>query len=235
MSYAIQLFNDQNALVIDGQNSLLHWIFTAQYTVGPNTNKPIQVNWPQVVTSQQPPMVFQKLNANAYGCGNFRQLGSPGNWTGMSISPDIVGTTETYTYCVAVFMPPRSSGAWGVQMWDPQGNLILDAGYPQMVFQYATRTYRRDGPINQTGYNRTWYWTTTEAFSVSANSYVLISNFTGYLLDGAGTGNIASYGYFRATTTVAQYFQNYDILGSPSANNPNFNWPFIYAVPSHET
>lgn len=234
MSYVIQLFNDQNALVIDGENSLLHWVFTAQYFISANTNKPVQVNWPQVVTSQQPPMVFQKLQAGGWGCGNFKQLGSAGNWTGMSISPDIVGSDQTYTYCVAVFMPARSSGAWGVQMYDSQGRLILDSGYPQMVFQYATRSYRRDGPINQSGYNRTWYWTTTDNFSVSANSYVLISNFTGYLLDGAGRGNIASYGYFRANTTMAQYYQNYEILGSPGENNPNFNWPFIYAVPSNE-
>lgn len=235
MSYVIQLLNDQNALLIDGQNSLLHWLFSAQYVVGANTNKVLQVDWPQAVTSQAPPMVFQKLNANGYGCGNYKQLGSPGNWTGMTINPDIVGTTETYTYCVAVFMPPRRSGGdWTVQMFDAQSQPILDANYPQMIFQYATRTYRRDGPINQSGYNRTWYWTTTDTFSVSANSYILISNFTGYLLDGAGAGNQPSYAWYRATTTVAQYYQNYNIFNSPSANDPYFNWPFIYAVPSHE-
>jgi|GEM_PF-5967049 len=234
MSYGIQIFNDVSQLLIDSDNSLLHWVFTAQYTIGANTTSAVTINWPQAITTQQPPLVFQKIQAGGYGCGNFQYIGSAGNWTGMRISPDIINSVQTYTYCVAVFMPPRSSQTYGVQLFDATGQLILDSGYSTMVFQFATRSFTRNGPTNQSGWNRTWYWTTNTSYSVNPNSYVLISNFAGYLFDGAGAGNVPSYGYYRATPNQAQYWQNYNMYGDVSGNNPNFNWPFIYAIPSHE-
>ena len=234
MSYGVEIFNDASQLLIDSNNSLLHWVFTAQYRITANTTEPVRVTWPQVIKTQLPPLVFQKLQAGGYGCGNFQYAGSAGNWTGMTINPDIVGTAQTYTYCVAVFMPPKSTQTYGLQLFDANGQLILDSGYSTMVFQFATRSYTRSGPSNQSGYNRTWTWTTNTSYSVNANSYVLISNFTGYLFDGLGDGNAPSYGYYRATATQAQYIQNYDMYGDVSDNNPKFNWPFIYAIPSHE-
>lgn len=234
MSYGVEIRNQANQLLIDNQNSLLHWLFTGQYLIGSYTNKPVTITWPQVVTTQAPPFVFQKIMVGGYGCGNFKYEGSPGNWWGMTLNPDIVNGDQTYTYCVASFEVPRSSQTYGIELYGAQGQRLLDSGYSAMVWLYATRDWVRQGPVNESGWNRTWYWVNRNGFNVDGRAYVLISNFTGYLIDNAGLSNQASLGYYRATAHDCQYWQNYNVYGSPGTNDPYLNWPMIYAIPSHE-
>lgn len=113
-----------------------------------------KVTYPSAITSSSPPIVALIPMSTAKGCFHaFKNLGSPGNWTGFEIAHhrDMKGWertgyygNETGPYTLDQIRPnwqyvacrtdlaPESSVSAGLKIWNASGVLIFDSGSPVM-------------------------------------------------------------------------------------------------------
>lgn len=112
-----------------------------------------EIQYPAMITTQLPPFVFGVPNGAARGgIGMFAHVGSPGAWTGFKCCilgylwggnrPRVLlGHDPGWDYRVCTFGAPPSRDEYGMRIWDEQGQLVFDAGWPLVFFRELLTTW----------------------------------------------------------------------------------------------
>ncbi|WP_411835620.1 hypothetical protein ACLBNB_19775 [Pseudomonas chlororaphis subsp. aurantiaca] len=214
-SYGLSVVNDGGVISIDSEYSRLCVLQSGTYSGSTS----VGVSFNPVITTQEPPLIFIRPNNNggsvSIGCSI---SGSPGNWTGMTIS-GAVNTSIAGKYFVGGFAALPVS-PFGMRLWDGTGKLIFDSGTPSAVFTrfFQNWTYVKSTQDAQ-GFYTNWY---SSPFSSSADEYLMINNASMRMLSGDNIG--------RVPRVVFEFSASQLWFTTTAINNPfAFSLPAIFA------
>lgn len=161
MIYGLKFTNNSDVVILDSEFSRLVVLYSARYSGN--------ANFPTPITSQEPPLVFVRPDANA----TFqwvRILGSPGNWTGWANTYPVNVNGE---YFVAAYAS-KETATYGMRLWDGGAKLLFDNGTPCAQFSVVVSAWTFLGSVN----NSPGRWTSTwvSAAPLSSGDFMLINN-----------------------------------------------------------
>ncbi|QHD05556.1 hypothetical protein [Pseudomonas sp. R76] len=165
MSYGLTVINDSSVVSIDSEYARLCVFHKGTYTAN------VGITFQNVVTTQEPPLVFIRPQNN----GAFIQLGltlggSAGAWAGATV---VSGQAHSGEIFVAAFSS-KPITSYGLRMWDADSKQIFDSGTQAVIFtravqnwSYTHTTYSSQGlPTN-------WYAIT---LNYALGDYLMINN-----------------------------------------------------------
>ena len=165
MTYGLSVTNDVNTISLDSEYARLCVFHKSSYTAN------VGINFQNVVTTQEPPLVFVRPQNN----GSFIQLGvslagGAGAWTGATVTS---GQAHAGDIFVAAFSS-KPIAPYGLRMWDSSGNQIFDSGTQAVVFTRAVQnwTYTHSQQSGQ-GLIINWY---AVQMNYQAGDYLMINN-----------------------------------------------------------
>ncbi|MCB2256502.1 hypothetical protein KTQ74_31750 [Pseudomonas chlororaphis] len=214
-SYGLSVVNDNGVVSIDSEYARLCVLQSGTYAGSTSVSVPFI----PAITTQEPPLLFLRPNNNSgsvtVGCSI---SGSPGNWTGMTIS-GTANTSISGKYFVGGFAASPVS-SYGMRLWDGAGALIFDSGTPSAVFTrfFQNWTYVRSTQDAQ-GYYTNWY---SSPFSSSTDEYLMINNASMRMLSGDNVGRLPRIVFDFA---ASQLWFTTTALSNPFA----FSLPAIFA------
>ncbi|WP_415260239.1 hypothetical protein [Pseudomonas chlororaphis] len=215
-SYGLSVVNDSGIVSIDSEYARLCVLQSGRYSGGSGTSS---VSFSPAITTQEPPLVFLRPDNNngsvTIGCSI---AGSPGNWTGVTIS-GAFGSALAGKYFVGGFAASPVA-SFGMRLWDSAGKLIFDSGTPSAVFTrfFQNWTYVKSTQDEQ-GFYTNWY---SSPFSASTDEYLMINNASMRMLSGDNVG--------RLPRIVFDFAASQLWFTTTSINNPfAFSLPAIFA------
>lgn len=121
------------------------------------------VTYPEPITTFDPPMVFGVPNPTfaGGGIGRFSHIGRPGYWTGFRVvftnyldyraqqfDPNNalkIGQQTGWSYRVCTFRAPPSQDRFGLRLFDAEGQLVFDSGWPIVPFRGLLKSWAAAG------------------------------------------------------------------------------------------
>lgn len=170
MSFGLTFVNNSNVVTLDSEFSRLVIVDSGTWTTNSSQNTPIFFKAP--VTTTEPPLVFVRPNAanTFYFC---QVIGTPGNWTAVSFSTALVGSTGKWFAGVFRSTP---TATFGLRLWDANKNLIFDNGTPCAQFTATVNNWTYLGSTSTGQGTSRLIWTPTGGFPLSNGDYMLINN-----------------------------------------------------------
>lgn len=122
-----------------------------------------EVAYPQVITTDFPPMVFGVPNPyfTGGGIGRFSHVGQPGSWTGFRVVfitslfyrvgkfqygySAAIGQHTGWSYRVCGFDAPPSKDRFGLRLWAADGKLVFDSGWAIAPFRGLLKNWQQAG------------------------------------------------------------------------------------------
>lgn len=212
---------------------------------GGNTFVSTGVTFPQVITTTEQPLVFVRVT-NSVAIYSARIIGSPGAWTGFSIS----GTTLLSNYGLGQDVVPvygtwfitttqaaKSNAKYGIRIRNKDtGAIVFDSGYPIAKFLAWTPQFV-NGRVVHTGYDNSgngmsWDWYVVDTpVPYGFGGHFLLNGFTGAVTGGTYRYASNMYMVFSASTPYTLNLQIDCPAGQgPSIFGPNA-WNLIWATP----
>jgi hypothetical protein len=222
MSYGLQFINNSDTVVIDSEFARLTILGSGRYAPTQESGLGSVTNFPQVITSQEPPLVFVRPDTVAGGVAGLclmRVLGSPGAWTGFYVRAFDVNTLQPNGRWFAAAFMSRPSATFGLRMWDGAGQVIFDSDNPVAIFTRAFQgwTYVKSGAF---GSNVLHYYKVD--FNFPENEYVMINNFGMNMVAGSNPG--------RTLYMLWSFAEGVLYAVTASSSNPQpFYLPAIFA------
>lgn len=122
--------------------------------------------------TKQPPLVFgvpSAAGAQGGGIGYFGHTGYAGNWTGFKVvfTPNLrfgggavgaVGLHTGWNYRVCEFFAPPGVDRYGMRIWDSNGDVVFDSGWPLVPFRSLMRNWASAGARKTGRSNYIFYW-----------------------------------------------------------------------------
>lgn len=187
MTYGLTFTNNSNEVVIDSEFARLNVICSGRYAPTEEFNLGSTTNFPRVITSTEPPLVFCRPDTGgAAGLTAMQVIGSAGNWTGFYVRAYDDNTAQPNGRYFAATFGAQPVASFGLRLWDGSSSLLFDSGTPSALFVRAFQswTYQRN-ELTDTGTYRNFY---TIPFSFPENEYLLINTFSMKMVTGAGSG-----------------------------------------------
>lgn len=168
MSYGVQFSNNNDVVIIDSEFSRL---VVLDRGVWSGNGSGVFVPFASTITSEEPPLVFVRLNQSNTLC--FCVItGSSGNWTGFSFS-GIAGSGTSGSWFAAAFKS-NPTASYGFRVWDGSSKLLFDSGTPAAQFTRTITGWSYLG-AEQTGqgvYRLSW----TAYSPLNTGDYMLLNN-----------------------------------------------------------
>ncbi|MCP6695846.1 hypothetical protein [Pseudomonas donghuensis] len=177
MSYGLQVINDSSYLQIDSDMPRLCVVHQGSYS----GNSGFTVNFPQPVTSAEPPCVFIRpaMGESNVLYRSMNILGSPGAWTGFSVALSNITHTTSGTWFAAVFQA-TTAAMYGMRIWDSSGKAIYDTGSPAVSVSMAAHAWPYAGRVQlDIGYAYTYVCNLPKA--IGPYDHFMINPFSRYL------------------------------------------------------
>ena len=223
--YGIRSKNDSSYIQVDNVSKVLTVAQSGSFRMGlissGNAVADVVVNFPAPITTVDQPLVF--LNAGDYMMVyKFVLRGSPGNWTGFSLSwftAPISNQSFTVKWMAGVFKSTgapgqygaRVRGADGSQLFTTSDNIIQLTGFPSADRFVKTGSDLSYGARYYTGYRMPW--------TGNFNDYFLANSVIG----GGFTDGAALYdnpvGFFSGDRNYLQAYSGANANTTGSANN----------------
>jgi hypothetical protein len=175
-SYGFLAVNDSGYVQIDAAKPRLSVLSSCTYQ---GSSMTVTVNFPQVITTAEPPCVFirpsTKTGTELYY--NMLILGSAGNWTGFRITTRNVSYYPSGKWFAAAFAPAAAGAAdtYGVRMWDETSARVYDSSAAPAVVTNVVQSWTYVGTVSGTLAGN-YYW--RAAYAVGDDEYVMINPFT---------------------------------------------------------
>lgn len=188
MGYGLQFTNNSDTVILDSEFARLTILGSGRYAPTQESGLGSVTSFPQVITSQEPPLVFVRPDTVAGGVAGLckmQVLGSPGAWTGFYVRAFDVNTLQPNGRWFAAAFMSKASAAYGLRMWDASGQVIFDSGNPVAVF---TRAFQNWTYVKSTisGASALHYYRVD--FNFPENEFALINNFGMNMVAGGNAG-----------------------------------------------
>lgn len=203
MSYGLSFINNSNEVVIDSEFARLNVICKGRYAPTEESNLGSTTNFPFVITSIEPPLIFCRPDTGGIAAISKTQIrGSPGAWTGFYIRTANVSTAQPNGRYFAATFGAQPVSSYGVRLWDGASKLLFDSGTPSALFVRAFQNWTYQSySTTETGSTRILY---TVPFSFPEDEYLLVNMFGMRMVTGAGSGrNVYTMWDFAAGTLYA--------------------------------
>jgi hypothetical protein len=191
MTFGVQFTNNSNVVTLDSEFARLSVICSGRYAPTEESNLGSTTNFPVVITSQEPPLVFVRPDTTSIQSGLtlMRVNGSPGAWTGFYVRAFNANTAQPNGRYFAAAFKAQPIATFGMRIWDATGALIFDPGTTPALFtrSFQNWTYSNSVFISPNYFN---YYTVT--FDFPTNEYMMINNFGMNLTAGGGSGRLLS-------------------------------------------
>ena len=234
-SYGIRTRNNNIATQIDAINRVLSIRYSGAFNLlvaggggTPDIVGDVYYAWPAPITTYERPLIF--LNGTDYMMvGNFRVSGSPGNWTGFTVSNRAHSSHGSFwtqpmriKWFCASYMPITSPiGQYGVSVRDAAGNRVFASttNIALLNSQPTANSFVTAGaPITGTGYYATsqqMSWTGNYADYILANALFSVTN----IMQTTQPYRANFGGFLPGNRNILQmYCENYDGLNAVLAN-----------------
>ena len=190
MGYGLQFTNNSNTVILDSEFARLTVLGSGRYSPTQESGLGSVTNFPQVITSVEPPLVFVRpdtVSGGVAGLCLMKVLGSPGAWTGFYVRAYDVNTLQPNGRWFAAAFVSRPAASFGLRLWDASGSIVFDSGNPVAVF---TRSFQNWDYVKSvvSGANTTHYYVVD--FNFPENEYVMINNFGMNMVSSASSGRI---------------------------------------------
>lgn len=212
MTFGVQFVNASNVVTLDSEFARLSVLASGRYSANADKGRATAVTFPEVITTQEPPLVFIRPDpVGIAGLAYYQPLGSAGAWTGFyfygqgGINAAATAPPNGEYFAAAFAASPTAS--FGARMWDASGKLIFDSGTPSALFTRAYQTWNYEASVKDV---QGYYWNYYKVFDglPAPGEFTLINNFGMPLVSGGTMGR--QLGLFwdytantlRATTTA---------------------------------
>lgn len=222
MAYGLQFINNSNVVTLDSEFSRLTILGSGRYAPTQESGLGSVTTFPQVITSQEPPLVFVRPDTVPGGIAGLclmRVTGSPGAWTGFYVRGYDVNTLQPNGRWFAAAFMAKPVAVYGMRLWDGAGNVIFDNGSQAAIFSRAflNWTYVRTGSIAPNVFH---YYKVD--FNFPENEFVLINNFGMNMVAGNNPG--------RMLYMLWNFAENTLYAVTSSTSNPTaFYLPALFA------
>lgn len=203
MTYGLTFTNNSNEVVIDSEFARLNVICKGRYAPTEEFNLGSSTNFPFVITSVEPPLLFCRPDTGGLGAISKTQvMGSPGAWTGFYVRTANDSTDQPNGRYFAATFGAQPVATFGLRLWDGSSKLLFDSGTPSALFVRAFQNWNYvRSETTGTGSTRSYY---TVPFSFPENEYLLVNTFGMRMVTGAGSGrNVYTMWDFAAGTLYA--------------------------------
>jgi len=189
MSYGLSFINNNNQVVIDSEFARLTVICSGRYAPTQESGLGSVTNFPRVITSAEPPLVFCRPDTGGIaGLTAMQVIGSAGNWTGFYVRAYDVNTNQPNGRYFAATFGAQPVSQFGLRLWDGTTKLLFDSGTPAALF---TRSFQNWNYLryetSATGSYRNFY---SVPFNFPENEYLLINTFGMNMLTGSYSGRM---------------------------------------------
>jgi hypothetical protein len=191
MTFGVQFTNTGNVVTLDSEFARLSVICSGRYAPTEESNLGSTTNFPVVITTQEPPLVFVRPDTTTLQSGLtlMRVNGSPGAWTGFYVRAQNASTAQPNGRYFAAAFKAQATAAYGMRLWDASGALIFDSGTSSALFTRAFQNWTYDHTVTVSPNFFNYY---TVSFDFPANEYMMINNFGMNLTAGGSSGRLLS-------------------------------------------
>lgn len=168
MSYGVQFSNNSDVVVLDSEFARLVKLDGGAWS---GNGSGVFVPFFKTITSDEPPLVFVRLNQSNTLC--FCLIaGSSGSWTGFSFR-GVAGVGTSGVWFAAAFKS-EPTARYGFRIWDSSSKLLFDSGTPAAQFTRTITgwTYLGSEQTGQTTYRLSW----TAYSPLDSGDYMLLNN-----------------------------------------------------------
>ena len=168
MTYGVTFTNNNDVVTLDSEFARLVVLGKGTWS-GNGTG--VYVPFPKTITSDEPPLVFVRLDQSNTLCFCVIQ-GSAGAWTGFSFA-GIAGQGTSGKWFAAAFKS-EPTATHGFRLWDGGSKLLFDSGTPCAQFTRSITgwTYLGASQTGQGVYRLSW----TAPSSLASGDYMLLNN-----------------------------------------------------------
>lgn len=222
MGYGLQFINNSNSVILDSEFARLTILGSGRYSPNQESGLGSVTNFPQTISSIEPPLVFVRPDTVAGGVAGIcfmRVLGSPGAWTGFYVRAYDVNTLQPNGRWFAAAFISRPAASFGLRMWDASGTLIFDSGTQVAVF---TRSFQNWSYVKSVSSGGNIFHYYRVDFNFPENEYVMINNFGMNMVAGNNPG--------RTLYMLWSFSEGVLYAVTASSSNPQpFYLPAIFA------
>ncbi|RON33735.1 hypothetical protein BK664_24875 [Pseudomonas brassicacearum] len=214
-AYGLSVINDGGVVSIDSEYSRLCVLQSGRYSGGTGS---AFVSFSPAITTQEPPLIFLRPDNNGglvtVGCSI---SGSPGNWTGMTVSGQ-ANYAPAGKYFVGGFAASPNA-IYGMRLWDGASKLLFDSGTQAAVFtRFSQNWIYVKSTQDAQGFYINWY---SSPFG-PVDEYLMINNAGMRMLSGDNIG--------RGTGITFDFSLSQLWFTTTALNNPfAFSLPAIFA------
>lgn len=168
MSYGVTFTNNNDVVTLDSEFARLVVLGKGTWS-GNGTG--VYVPFPKTITSDEPPLVFVRLDQSNTLCFCVVR-GTSGAWTGFSFV-GIAGQATSGKWFSAAFQS-EPTATFGFRIWDGGSKLLFDSGTPCAQFTRSITgwTYLGASKTGQGVYRLSW----TAPSSLTSGDYMLLNN-----------------------------------------------------------
>jgi len=168
MTFGVQFSNNNDVVVLDSEFSRLVTLDRGTWN---GNGSGVYVPFAKVITSDEPPLVFVRLNQSNTLCFCLIN-GSSGNWTGFSFR-GISGTGTSGSWFAGAFKSAPTA-KFGFRIWDASAKLLFDSGTPAAQFTRTITGWSYLGAVqtSQGVYRLSW----TAYTPLDTGDYMLLNN-----------------------------------------------------------
>lgn len=184
MSFGLQFINTSDVVTLDSEFARMCVVASGRLAGTFGSSNTTSINtFPAPITTQEPPLVFVRLdnpgNSLVGSLAGFVPQGSPGNWTGfvtgsayINIAPPTFAPGDWF----ACQMGGKAAASYGLRMWDGGSRVIFDSGTPAALFTRAAQNWAYvKSDQAATGYFRNYY--VIENFTFDPSEFQMINQF----------------------------------------------------------
>jgi hypothetical protein len=192
MSFGLQFTNTGGTVVLDSEFARMCVIDSGRFNNNGSGDQRSYNYFVRTVTTQEPPLVFVKLdnpnNGWAAAVSGYIPLGSPGAWTGFSVgsayvqSPTIFAPGDWFA-CQFGGMPVAQ---YGLRIFDGYANVLFDSGTPSATFTRAAQNWVFEKIDQSSTTYLTRYYSTP--FSFTSGEFQMVNQFGMHLINNDNVG-----------------------------------------------
>ncbi|NWD29963.1 hypothetical protein HX793_09285 [Pseudomonas reactans] len=209
MSYGLTFANNSDVVTLDSEFARLVVVYKGSYG-------PAGADFPWVITSQEPPLVFVRPSTGGFQWISLK--GSPGNWTGF-INGAAGGSGSFF---IAAY-ESTPTATYGMRIWDENSKLLFDSGTPCAQFTDVIAGWAYGGASNPSVGR--WIFTFYASVPLNTGNYMLINNIA-MNIPGRDTFSLLSCYWDYANNRIVAQLQN---IGD--FNGSSFFLPLMFAKP----